>query len=86
MTEESFVDSDVEKDAKSLAGSVASYVWTIPVRITGILEAGIQGGLLAVLFPEEVGAVLKVAGPLLVRAALNAPAHGLGANLGVADT
>ncbi len=29
MTEESFVDSDVEKDAKSLAGSVASYVWTI---------------------------------------------------------
>lgn len=29
MTEDSFVDTDVEKDSKSLAGQVASYVWTI---------------------------------------------------------
>ena len=29
MDEESFVDSSTEKDAKSLSGEVASYVWTI---------------------------------------------------------
>ena len=29
MTEDSFVDTDTEKDSKSLAGAVASYAWTI---------------------------------------------------------
>lgn len=29
MTEDSFVDGDTEKDAKSLAGEVASYLWTV---------------------------------------------------------